>query len=371
MQQRAAVRVARQPDILEWANAQKAALTAVRNLRRSEQDGFVSYGKKAVAFFVDMRANREKRKKEKLEEEKKNAAKPVPRDDAVMQYYQSQDLLKRMKWKRVQWEADADYESFARRVTDNDALFAKCPAFSFMSLTVVADTASPANAGAAAAAEKARLEDPTAPVAITDWFCHERDPVELAPFYAPSKGRQAPYTIDWAAGEARILDSASPQEILTFLQTLAPRLQAVQVRMEEDQTKLTEDVEKARIRLGLTAIKYNQYDRSYWDDAARKKDANYVNPDHLRMFLDGSLQRATLLWLVLGGHQVRVVAPSAPYAIDTAKRELHIPANFSEFCYLRRHARYIMLERVINFQRRLWWVWFCLGMLIVGDLEVV
>ena len=66
---------------------------------------------------------------------------------------------------------------------------------------------------------------------------------------------------------------------------------------------------------------------------------------------------------------VRVVRPGQPYAIDVANREISLPADFTDYNFHTAHSKWQKLERVFNMNRAIWYVWFAIGMLIVGDAE--
>lgn len=357
----------RQLDVVEWFRNQHSPLKTLRKQRNDLEKGFIAYGKDFRDFFAEMRENRRKKKsmtkEDKEAEEKKNAESSG--SQALQQYYQSQELLKKMKWKRVSWEATADYETFSRRLLDNDTVFSSCSAFSFMSIHVVKD---PSTTDVLQSVSRSDFNAGD----ITNWLLRERDGgTSVAKFSSKEGSRSPPFVVDWVSGEAKILDTASAQEILIFLETIAPRLQALQVRMEQEQTELTADAEKVRVRLGLTSLKFNINDTSFWDDPKRISNLDYVDPAQLRKFLDSALRSALLYRRFLKGQQVRIVPAGRPYFIDWEKKELQIPANFADYNWLVVHDRLASFEKVLNACRATWWLWFCVAMLLVGDLEVI
>ena len=379
--------ITRQMDVVEWSRLNKQALKTMAAVRYAESKGVLDYLKDAGSFVVEWRSNSKKAKAEKEAKAKADAlaktegktdeagaATPAVEEkkaDPVQQYYYSQDLLKRVKWKRVTWDAEADYEAFSRRVFDNfDSMFNKVPAFSFMSLHVIHDPRNPSLPMPPPATMDFKQG------AITSWLLEERTPNPPKPYileYNPANAKKesrAAHTVDWVAGEARISDTISANELLAFLHNVAPRLQAVQQRMEEEQAKITEDIDYARIRLGVSAIKYNKYDRSLWDDPARRENPDeYVTPAEVRQFIDSVFKRAFLLRLHLKGQQIRLVRPGQPFKIDQVEKEVHVPTNFADYNFLTLHSKFESMERVFNFCRSLWWFWFSLGVLIVGDFE--
>lgn len=352
---------ARQIDVIEWFRAQKAPLSVLRKEQYKMQKGFIAYGKDIAEFF----RSRNSESKEKKAEPNANDQRAAR---AMDQHHQSQELLQRMKWKRATWEDGADYEAFSQRLLENDKMFGKMPAFSFMSIHVLKD---PATANTVAGAAKVSGRTQLEPGSLTKWFTEERQPVDVDVYRCkPTSTRRPPYTVDWVAGEVKFLDTASPQEVLTFLSTAAPRLQALQVRMETEQTKLTEDVEHARVRLGITKLKYNEFDTSYWDDPKRQGNPKYISPSDLRQFLDGVLGSAILYRYYLKGHELRIVPRGSPYNINHEAKTIELPVNFEDFSWLPIHQRGRSWEKVANGCRRVWWLWFSLLLTIVGDLEV-
>lgn len=324
------------------------------------EKGFVAYAKDFREFVKDYRSP-EKKQDVGLDSVMKKRS-----ELNLAQYYQSQDLLKRMKWKRITWDEMADYEGFSQRIMENDEMFSKCSAFSFMSLHVSRDPTT--NSIGAPLQHKSKIDVGD----LTNWLVQERSPVKLAPFSTHQSGaKRSAFVVDWVAGEVRILDTASAQEILTFLSTIAPRLQSLQVKMEEQQTKLVADVENVRVRLGLTRLKFNDFDTSFWDDPKRQTNPDYVNPDEVRQGIDSLLAAATLYRWYFGGHQLRIIKPGKPYRINTTTKEVEIPANFGEFSWMSQHLRAAAFERMINSCRKLWWVWFSLVLVIIGDVELL
>lgn len=352
----------RQVDILEFVEKNSTLLAGVRKERYRIEKGFVAYAKDAAAFIREVRKKEDKN-------EKKDEADIVMKKRSEMnlaQYYQSQDLLKRMKWKRMTWDENADYEGFYQRIMENDTMFSKCSAFSFLSLHVTKDPST--TSIGAPLAHKSKIEAGD----LTNWLVHERIPQRVAPFSkSKTAGKRSAFVVDWIAGEARILDTASAQEILTFLTTMAPRLQSLQVKMEEQQTKLVADVEHVRVRLGVTKLKFNDHDTTFWDDPKRVSNAEYVNPDEVRECVDSLLKCAFLYRWYFKGQQLRVVKPGKAYFVNTATNEIEIPANFGEFSWMNRHLRAASIEKIFNACRTFWWIWFSLALVVIGDVELL
>ncbi|KAL7701970.1 hypothetical protein N2W54_008112 [Lotmaria passim] len=349
-----------QPDILEWIGLHKAPIKVLQKERYKMEKGFVAYAKDAVEFVRELRKGKDQKDA--------NVATTTSEADATRamdQYYESEDLTKRMKWKRVTWDDDADYTSFSKRVLDNDAMFKRTQAFSFLSMHLIRDPCS-TDLVKLPAANKI-IE----PGALTNWLLQEREPkaVDLYPVRDATEQRSA-FHVDWTSGSVKILDTASAQEILTFLSTVAPRLQAVQLKMEEQQTKQTADIENVRVRVGAT-LKFNEYNTSFWDDPKRKTDPNFVNPDELDQFLRGILKSAFLYRWFLKGQEIRVLPPGRPYYMDIEAKQICVPANFAEYNWLSAHPRFEAMEKVVDSFRRFWWFWFSLGMIIVGDVELL
>ena len=352
-------RLVRHPDLIEWARLNKIELASVKRERQRLEKGFVAYTKDIADFFRDMR------KSKKNDSVAETSVKPATGSRSLAQYHQSQELLKRLKWKRATWDDDADYEAFSQRLLENDGVFSKCPAFSFLAVHIVKDPLS--TAPSIKIQYKPKIEEGD----MVQWILVEQDEVVVPRFGLQQAGRRAPFAVDWVSGEVRILDSASPTEVLTFLSTAASRLQALQVKMDEQQQKLTADVENVRVRLGLTRLRYNEFDVAMWDDQRRKSDPNYVNPDEVELFLKSMLKAAFLYRQFLKGHQIRVTRPGTSYHIDADNKELRIPANFDDFSFLRIHKKFETLEKIFNLFRTFWWFWFAVGLVIVGDVELL
>lgn len=351
-----------QPDLLEWVSTQRGPIKYLRDERYKLEKGFIAYGKIALTYLPGGKKDVEA--VARIDEEALTKSRAAA-DRSMAQFHDSEDLLKRMKWKRVTWEDDADYTGFAKRVLDNDGMFKHAPAFSFMSIHIVKDPTT-TDCVVIPPAGKSIEEG-----SLTNWVLRERDPQVVGAYpLRDLTERCSAFTVDWVAGEVRILDTASAQEILTFITTVAPRLQALQVKMTEQQTKQAEEVENVRIRVGVT-IKFNEFDTSYWDDPKRRTDPNYVSPADMEKFLNGMLKAACLYRRFLKGQQIRVVAPGRPYCVDLDTQEIQVPANFAEYSWLRAHTRFERVEKIFSSCRRFWWVWFCVGMVIVGDSEIL
>ena len=358
-------RLLRHPDLIEWTRLNRVDLASLKRERQKLEKGFVAYGKDIIEFFRDMRGS--KKSDAVVPENPDKVAAPAEKtaSKSLLQYHQSQELLKRLKWKRATWDEEADYESFSQRLLENDAIFSKCPAFSFLSVHIVKDPLS--TTSNLSVQFKTKIDEGD----MVQWILTERDAAATPPFELQRARRRAPFIVDWISGEVRILDSASPTEVLTFLSTAASRLQALQVKMEEQQQKITADLENVRIRVGLTRLRYNTTDVSMWDDERRKTDPTYVNPDELTQFLNTMLKAAFLYRQYLKGHQIRVMRPGTSYHVDLEQKELRIPANFDDFSFLPIHKKFESIENVFNFFRTFWWFWFAAALVLIGDVELL
>ena len=395
----------RHGDVLEFLQRNKAGVLAMQKYRKAHDEGFLDYAKMAVDFFRST-GGEDKAKPADV------AAAPAAAGDAaaaggvsatataaaaetakppgaVQQYYMSQDLLRKMKWKKVTWDEHADFDGFSRRVTENE-MFSSVKPFSHLSIHLVKDpnAVSHRETGAAGAQGKplsTSVGDVT-PGSLTDWYLSEPPAAPLkageeaslqvrdvGTFQKTKAARQMPFTVDWEAGEARLLDTASAVEIQAFLQTCAPRVMAIQQRMDDQQTTIAEDIENVRVRLGALSIKYNKHDKSFWDDKDRKEaPTEYANPANMLQFIESCKKRSTLLrrrgfaW-----QHIRVMPPNSPYLLDTAKQELQVPCNFEEYNYLPQHRRWEALERFQNRLRATKMVWFFVAMIFIGDFELL
>lgn len=344
-----------QPDICEWLRTQTLQLTTIRKQRKVLDTGLLGAIKE---FFPD---KGESKNSSVTSEEKPTST----LNTGLEQYYESEELIKRMKWKRVTWEEDADYQGFSRRILNNETVFKNVPAFSFLSIHVIKDplTSSLVNIKIG--------EKVVNPGDITSLFLKERD-VRTVDQYKPSTGsiRLSPFSVDWISGSVKMLDTASPQEILTFLTTAAKRIQSVQIKMEKQQEKIIQNVNLVKSRIGASVV-FNESNTTYWDDPKRKTDSNYLNPDELDLFLSNLLKAAFLYKWFLNGTEIKVLPAGSHYYCDTKKNEVGIPVNFFEFNWLNVHSRFQSLENLFNKFRRFWWFWFIVGLVVVGDIDII
>lgn len=348
-----------QPDICQWLLESRTQISLIRKQRYKLEKGLIGSFRDARDFFSS-KPNGESDSPN--ESAKKDSS---PQSTSMDQYFESEELIKRMKWKRVTWEENADYTSFARRILNNDRMFKNTKAFSFMSLHLMKDPLTSNQVNIQRGAKVAISGD------LCNMFLQERT-INVVQKYIPCSAttRLSPFVVDWVAGSVKILDTASPQEMLTFLTTVAPRVQAVQLKMEAQQERQSRDIELVRVRVGAT-LKFNEFNTSFWDDPRRKTDPAYINPDDLEEFLKGLLNSAFLFRWFLKGTEIRVVPPGHSYYADIERNEIHIPANFSDFNWLAVHSRFQGLEKFLNQFRRFWWFWFSVAIVIVGDVELL
>ncbi|SCU68923.1 uncharacterized protein TEOVI_000056900 [Trypanosoma equiperdum] len=348
-----------QPDIIEFFLANKASLQTLRKEWRAVEKGFVGYFKDFRDTLKELRGKEQADKQEGKKEELSSGSR------AVNQFYESEELAKRMKWKRITWDEEADYNGFARRLLDNDDLIKSVPAFSFLAIHVAKDSS---------CADFVRFpprEQRFQSGTLTNWVLSERTPATVE-CYKPSKVRsmRSPFEVDWTAGEARVVDTTSIQEVLVFLQTVAPRLQALQVRMEEQQNQIAKDIPKLKLRVGAE-IRYNKHDTTAWDDPNRCADPDYVTPDDVQQFVEGMMKSALLYRWFLKDQRVRIMPPGRPYLLNPERKEVQIPANFAAYNWWGAHARFQKVEAFILFTINMWWLWFTLAIVIVGDVEIL
>ncbi|KEG13369.1 hypothetical protein DQ04_01051220 [Trypanosoma grayi] len=349
-----------QADILEWLLANKAPLRILRRERYKMEKGFIGYFKDFKDTIREIRGGSNKETQVAVDQKQESSG-----ARSMSQFYESEELTKRMKWKRVTWDDDANYSAFSRRVLDNDALLKNVSAFSFLSIHVVKDPASTDCVNFPPSEKNIELGT------LTNWVLQERDPVAVEKYSSKgTKGSRGAFTVDWTAGEVKVADTASVQEVMTFLLTVAPRLQALQMRMEEQQTTITDDVQNVKIRVGVD-IKFNEHDTSFWDDPKRVTYPEYVNPDDVQRFLQGMLKSPFLYRWFLKGQGLRILPPGMPYFIDMEKKEVHLPANFTDYSWRAAHRRFEKIEYFCAIMRSLWWLWFSLAIVIVGDVELL
>ncbi|KAG8343968.1 hypothetical protein ERJ75_001733800 [Trypanosoma vivax] len=348
-----------QSDIIDFILANRSSLGIFRREWYLKQKGFYAY---FVDFKNILRDIRSKPDPE-MQEDTNNATLDGSR--SMSQFYESEELTKRMKWKRVTWDENADYNGFSRRLLENDELIRNVPAFSFLSLHIERD---PLCSNVFSLPPRQSIIEQGA---LTNWILQERSPAAVEKYVLnESLPVRSPFTVDWETGEAKLVDTASIQEVLVFLQTVAPRLQALQIRMEEQQAKISNEIQNLKLRIGIN-IKFNQHDTTLWDDPHLKADPNYVTPDDVEQFIKGLKKSAVFYRLFLRGQCIRVIPPGRPYYLEAKSSELHIPANFASYNWHSIHGYFEMLERFIASMITLWWVWFSLAIIVVGDLELL
>lgn len=340
-------------DVCEWLQSHLSQISLIRKNRYALDRGLVG----AITDFFPSKTSGKVERKEEDITSKGNVA--------MGQYYESEELLKRMKWKRVTWDEDADYQSFSTRLLTNDDMFKNVKSFSFMSVHIVKDPLT-ANLG-----KIKLLGKSVSPGDITSLFLRERDCAAVDPYQITGvNSRLNPFSVDWISGTVHILDTTSPQEVLTFLQTIAQRLQALQIKMEEQQERIMRDIKRVNVRVGAT-IRYNEFNTSFWDDPKRLTDINYINPDDLEHFLNGILKSPLLFRWFLRGTEIKVLSPGNQYYANTSLNVVEIPSNFSDFNWLKAHSRFQTIEQFIERFRRFWWFWFAAGLVLVGDVELL
>lgn len=346
-----------QPDIYEWIHSNRGQIASVCRANRKAEKGFVAYMQDFRDFF---------KKPEKPEKpEKLDKPAETSGSSAVDQYYESEELIKTMKWKRVTWDEDADYTRFSKRILNNSNMFKSVPSFSYMAMHVIKDPLTSNFVNIPRGEKNVALGD------LTNLFLRERDPTPVQQYIPTSTTKRLnPFSVDWTSGTVTVLDTASAREIRTFLVTTAKRVQAVQQQMELQQEKLTKDLEYVRVRAGAT-VKFNSNNTSFWDDPKRKTETNYVNPEELEQFLSGMLKSPLLYRWLMKGAAIRVMPPGACYYADTEKNELHIPSNFVDFNWVHPHTRFQGIERVASGFRRFKWFWFAGLLVVIGDVNIL
>ena len=137
----------RPTDFVVWANENKKELKRIKALRYSESKGILDYMQDIKSIFSsteDKNADNKPSENNTLivSNKKSNETdkeKMTLSDTALSNYFLALPLLKKMKWKRLTWDDDADFHSFYRNINACDELFNKIPSFSFLSLHLVKD----------------------------------------------------------------------------------------------------------------------------------------------------------------------------------------------------------------------------------------
>jgi len=378
----------RREDILDWAVANRAALRDVAALRWKETEGLVHYAGVAAGWVKGKLVRRKEEPAAAAEEgqpsdgpkdvstdaspgavKAKEEEEAPQADTGMAQYYQSMELRNTLKWKRVTWDQGADFEGFAARLQDNMHLFKNVPAFSYLSLHLVKDPIAPPS--------QAILGEPISyrqlqRGAFTAWGLEEGTGAKIENLSAlfPTKIHRPPtYIVNWDTAEVAIADSASPYELLSFLQSYAAQLMHLQQRYAAEQEALTEMIENVRFRCTLTAIKFNKHDRSLRDDPDVNR-ADYIDPEKMKAFCAAMLSTAWLFRKHFKGLELRVGPPGSSYAIDVATRSFTIPCDFFHNNYRPEHTRYLTHEKIANSYRNHWYVWLLVFTFLVGDVDL-
>lgn len=338
-------------DICEWLQSYASQLSIIRKNRYALDRGLLG----AITDFFPTKTTDIVEKK--VED---STSKPAT---GMNQYYESEELLKRMKWKRVTWDEDADYQSFSSHLLNNDEMFKNVQSFSFMSVHVTKDPLT------SNIEKTAPLNKVVSSGDLTNIFLKERNIHATGP-YQISSGNSClnSFSVDWVSGTVHILDTASPQEVLTFLRTVAQRLQALQVSMEQQQERIARDIKRVNLRVRAT-VQFNEFNTSFWDDPKRIGNTSYVNPDDLEDFLSGILSSPFLFRWFLSGIEIKVLPPGSQYYADITKNLVQIPSNFSDFNWLKAHSRFQAIERIVERFRRFWWFWFAVCLVLIGDID--
>ena len=372
-----ALRFAYQPDVLEWVEANKPALAAMRKDKEAAKESLFSL-KKYLSPKKEIPAEATETPAETAKEEAVKIG-----DTLMQQYYQSQELRNILKWKRITWDKGADYDGLAARLTDCADILRKQKAFSFLGVHFVRDAATVRLQKACGLPDEAFVPLPMHEIStgsLTSWYTTENEPKAAAavdPEAAPYT-RAEPFTVCWETGKVHMLDSISPGEVLYFIKNFAHRAQQTQLRIEEEQTKLNEAVENVRFRCTLDGLKFNAEDQafrhgvltdSFTDKTAVK--ANTLSPTEVLRFCDGMLKTAWLYRSVLRGQQVRIGGPGTSYAIDEAKGEVRIPCDFDEYSWKPEHEKYMRHEAIANSYRNHWYVWLLFATFLIGDFDVL
>ena len=181
---------------------------------------------------------------------------------------------------------------------------------------------------------------------------------------------KSPYRVDWETAEVFVLDTASPEELLSFLRGPAHALQTLQFRHSEDETQMSTDVDNTRIYLNAFIIKYNEFDRSSYSDVGRRANPRtYVDPPQVKQFCRSVWNNSIILRRYLKDQNIRILPPGEPYRIDPETKEVCIPADFEEYNTSSIHGLMRPFQRIVVMYRNTLYLWGLVALVLIGDTE--
>ena len=371
-----ALRYASQPDVLEWAASNQQTLADMRKAKESAKESLFSIKK----YFSSEKSPKSETPEPASEN---NAAAEPPKEEPklgeslMQQYYQSQELRNVLKWKRITWDANVDYDGLSNRLIESVNLLRKQQAFSFLGVHFIRDKATQRVNEACGLADESTAPLPMHEIThgtISSWYTRESEPKSAPqkPAQKPEYARPAPFRVCWETGKVHMLDSVAPEEILYFLKNFAHRAQQTQLRIEDEQTRLNEAVENVRFRCTLDSLKFNEEDQAFREaTSADREKRTVLSPQEVLQFCDSMLKTAWLYRSVLRGQQVRVGLSGSSYSVDASKGEVRIPCDFDRHSWMPKHDTYLRHEAIANSYRNHWYVWLFAATFLIGDLDVI
>eukprot|EP00754_Rhynchopus_humris_P019229 Rhum_TRINITY_DN14637_c15_g1::Rhum_TRINITY_DN14637_c15_g1_i1::g.102695::m.102695 len=364
--------------------------------------GWVVTKGKNTAAFVTMSSEERARRREK--KKAKRASNRASSDEAMQQFYQSQELVNLMKFREVTFDNGvrdpdaplADFEAFSRRICDNYDLFKRTEAYSNLAFHVVRDPSksekrfetdlysnykqideggltswlteegsADAAPAAAAAADDAEAAEETAKKAEAAAAAEQQQ-----------QQRPPPFSVNYETGEVTVLDTCSQEEFLDFLLREAPRAEIKQMKINEEQSKLYEELATMVERVGIKGVVFNTgqtiiTDREYKELKADGREKEYVMPADVMAAIKEINAKQWLYKKYLKGHTVRLLPrePKRAYFLDDTTNEVCLPCDFYKDTFLPIHKSYIRRQKVTNFLFRLRYIGCVIVITILGDVE--
>eukprot|EP00756_Hemistasia_phaeocysticola_P058521 Hpha_TRINITY_DN35159_c0_g1::TRINITY_DN35159_c0_g1_i1::g.168386::m.168386 len=387
-------------DFTEFLERHKSQLDAAK--AKGEEDevpnkGFIEYGQIIGGWFVKKGSrirkwagrSAEERAEAKKKRKEDQAANRSRADASMQHFYQAQELCNLMKFKAATFDDGrdpakpaADFAGWSRTIVNNYNTLKRTTAFSNMAFHVVRD---PSKLDGSVDASRTTNYREIDEGSLSGWMdeeggeSSEPKPQTPAPSQADQgekKVRPPPFTVDYATGEVTILDTCSTEEFLDFLEREAPRAEARQLQIVEEQTKMFEDLGKALEKSGLKRVVFNSgsasvTDREYKDLQKEGREGEYILPVDIFRAID-ALNGAPLLYRkFLKGQTLRLLPtkPCRSYFVDAEKGEVCMPKDFYRDSFLPIHRRYRIINSVTKFIWSLRYIATLIIVTLVGDVD--
>ena len=313
----------------------------------------VTKGKNTAAFVTMSSEERAKRREKK---KAKRATNRASSDEAMQQFYQSQELVNLMKFREVTFDNGvrdpdaplADFEAFSRRICDNYDLFKRTEAYSNLAFHVVRDPSKSEKRFEADLysnykqideggltswlTEEGSADASPADAAATEAKAEETAKNEAAAAAAEQQQQQRPppFSVNYETGEVTVLDTCSQEEFLDFLLREAPRAEIKQMKINDEQSKLYEELATMVERVGIKGVVFNTgqtiiTDREFKELKADGREKEYVMPADVMAAIKEINAKQWLYKKYLKGHTVRLLPrePTRAYFLDGMRDNTH------------------------------------------------